>query len=159
MKDRFLKTAQRLYQRALDLHRESDKRVFLTIFAGLGTLLSIGMGGLCQHILQSPYAFISGMSCSSFVLLPASMFLGMMIWDKWQKSRALSGDPFAFLKYLKDDYERDIQEIRDLKVTNKDKRFLMRQRYDEYVREKSMVRHAIRDKLEYRRLLPPEKFP
>lgn len=154
MTDRFLKTAQNLYQRALDLQKESHKRVFLTIFAGLGTLLSIGIGALCQHLFESPNVFMSGLTCSSFVLLPGSIFAGMMIWDRWQKSRALSGDPFAFLKYLKDDYERDIQEIRELKIANKDKRVLVRERFDEYMQEKSTVRKLIRNDLEAKRLLP-----
>lgn len=100
-----------LRRKAAKLQQESQKRLLMATCTGIGALGSVTVGVLLKQLLQQSDALSWGTVISSFVLIPASLLLGLYIWDslriKWSKSDEL----IYQLKFLEEEYLRNIQII------------------------------------------------
>jgi hypothetical protein len=131
--------------------------LFLAVFAALGTVGSVGVGALFQLIRPAQYIFVIATIASSTMLIPLSLLLGVNLWDRLRKSRALSGDDFAYAKYLKDEYDQEVREIQALPVAETEKKALTKQRYTQYVKDREDVKKSIGLRIQRRRrYLPPD---
>lgn len=146
-----LRLYERLYNKALQLRNESERMLFLAVFAALGVLASAGVGYICKYTSTIPYILFIGTVLSSFLLIPFFLWIGLNLWGILNKSRALSGDEFAYLSYLKDEYERDVKEIQALPLPESEKKKLIRERFEGYVKLREIVRGRIQEQIGKRR--------
>jgi hypothetical protein len=147
-----LSLLQRLYKEALKLRNESERRLFLAVFAALGVFGSGGCGVLFHYWAVIPFAFIVGTILSSFLVIPLFIYIGIILWDGLNRRRALSSDDFDVLKFLKDDFDRDVREVQALPhTTDATKKILIKERYERYVKERDEVRKRIEEQSKRRR--------
>ncbi len=141
----------KLYELALELRNESERMLFLAVFAAAGTIGSVGAGLLVQLIRPGPFVFVIATIVSSTILIPLSLLLGVNLWDKLRKSRALSGDEFAYSKYLKDEYDQDVRDIKALPISEAEKKGLIKNRYAKYVEEREEIQKSIGERIARRK--------
>jgi hypothetical protein len=141
----YLKLFETLQQKALQLRNESERMLFLAVFSALGVTTSVGVGILLRVFTAIPFAIMYGTIVSSFLLIPLFLLIGINLWEKMKKTRALSGDRFDYLKYMKDEYDQDIKEIKGLSFSESEKKRLIRKRFDAYTKQRTEVRQTIEE--------------
>ena len=126
----------------------SRRRLFMTIFGGLGSAAGYGVNAILHLLLPSTHALVLGSIGSCLIILPLSLFIGMKMWDIFLMREIRTGRPMSYMRYLEEEYQKDLDRIKNLPLLNteeKAKRILEREDLFNQERE-PLRRDLLKDK-------------
>lgn len=101
---------------------QSRRRLFMTIFGGLGLAVSYGVNAVLHLLLPSTHALVLGTIVSSLIILPLLLIIGMKMWDLFVISEIKTGQHISHIRYLEEEYQKDIDRIKNLPLLSVEER-------------------------------------
>ena len=94
----------------------------MTVFGGLGSAASYGVSAILHLLLPSAQALALGTITSSLIILPLSLIIGMKMWDIFLMREIKTGQPMSYMRYLEEEYQKDIDRIKNLPLLSAEER-------------------------------------
>ncbi len=133
---------------------QSRRRLFMTIWGGLGSAAAYGVNAILHLLLPSAHALALGSISSWLIILPLSLFIGMKVWDIFIVREIRTGQPMSYMRYLEEEYQKDIDRIKNLPLLSpEEKAQRISEREDLFNQEREPLR---RDLLEDKHKKPAE---
>jgi ribosomal protein L7/L12 len=121
----------------------SRRRLFMTVFGGLGAAVSYGVGTALRLLLPPADAFVLGAITSSLIFLPLSLIIGMKMWDLFITREIRSGQPLALIRYLEEEYQQDLDRIKNLPLTAAGRARRIAEREDLFIQGRESARREL----------------
>ena len=116
----------------------------MTVFGGLGSAVSYGVSAILHLLLSSPHALALGTIASSLIILPLSLIIGIKMWDIFLMREIKTGQPISHMRYLEEEYQRDIDRIKNLPLISAEERAKrISEREDLFNQERELLRREL----------------
>lgn len=132
-----------LQSQAQTLRDESERRLLQATCSGVAIIFSVLIGWMCTLHWASLFSLSAGAILSSGVLIPLSLYIAAIRWERILASWVISGDIFKRLRYLEYQYYRDLDRIKKLPLAEKEKKELYAQTHKQFLLEAEPLRAAI----------------
>lgn len=123
---------------------QGRRRLFITIFGGLGSAVAYSVNAILHLLLPPTHALLLGSIASSLIILPLSLFIGMKMWDIFLMREIKTGRPMSYMRYLEEEYQKDIDRIKNLPLLSAEERAKrISEREDQFNREREPIRRGL----------------
>jgi hypothetical protein len=131
-----------LKQRADKLRNAGERDLVISICAAVSTIMSTVIAAAFL-IALGPKAAIVSFLMASALLLPTSALVGTYVWELVPPLWLWTGNSFLHLKYLEYEYNRDIERIERLPMSDAKKAPLLLERYKKYLADTTALKERI----------------
>lgn len=135
----------KLQERAGKLREEGERSLILSMCSGAAILFSTLIGWICYLKYNSIFALWAGSMLSAGVLVPLSLFFGVVMFGRLKSKWVTSGNIFKRLRYLEYEYNEDIRRIRYLLLPKVEQEKLISERHQQFLKDTSEFREQIRN--------------